>query len=300
MLPLDRNRSWGFQAKGRIYREGELGGAFVYIATPGYLRAMGMQLRKGRDFRWQDTSKSERVVIINQEAARYHWPGQDALGRIALVNGRDTRVIGIISDVRESSVETGSGVEMYLPATQADPEGAELVVRSSLPPEALASSVMRTLRAYNPQQPAAAFRPIQSLVDHAISPRRFFALLVTIFAALGLLLAALGIYGVISYSVSRQTQEIGIRMALGASAGQVQLRVIARTLRLALAGIVLGTAVSFGAARWIAALLFGTKPGDPATFAGMVVLLGAVALIAGYVPARRASRIDPVVALREN
>jgi predicted permease len=300
MLPLDRNRSWGLQAKGRIYRPGDEGAAFVYIVTPGYLSAIGMHIREGRDFSWQDTSTSEPSVIINQAAARYHWPGQDPVGRIALIDGRDARVVGVISDVRESSLEAGSGLEMYLPATQADPEGAELVVRSALPPEALASSLMRTLRAYNPEQPAAEFRPIQQLVDHAVSPRRFFALLVAIFAGLGLLLASLGIYGVISYSVTRQTQEIGIRMALGATTERVQLGVIARTMRLVLAGIALGTIISVVAARWIAALLFKTEPTDPAAFAGTVLLLSAVALIAGYIPARRASRIDPMIALRGN
>jgi len=301
MLPLDRNRSWGLQAKGRTYHwDKEVGAAFVYIVTPGYLGSMGMQLREGRDFNWQDTPTSQPVVIVNQAAARYHWPGQDPLGRIALVNGKDTRVIGIISDVRESSVEEGSGLEMYLPATQADPEGAELVVRSQVPPDALASSLLRTLRAYNPEQPAAEFRPIQSLVDHAVSPRRFFVMLVAIFAGLGLLLASLGIYGVISYSVTRQTQEIGIRMALGATTKRVQLGVIARTMRLVLAGVALGAVTSAVAARWIAALLFKTEPTDPAAFACTVLLLSAVALIAGYIPARRASRIDPMIALRAN
>jgi len=300
MLPLDRNRSWDFQAKGRVYRPGEIGAAFVYIATPGYLRAIGMQLLEGRDFTWQDTSTSERVVIINEAAARYHWPGQDPVGRIARTGGRDIKVIGVIRDVHESSVESGSGIEMYLPATQADPEGAELVVRTALPPDALASAVMHTLRKYNPLEPAAEFRTIQSIVDHATSPRRFFAMLVAIFAGLGLLLAALGIYGVISYSVSRQTQEIGVRMALGASAGRVQLAVISSTLRLALAGVAAGTLVSFAAARSIAALLFDTQPGDPLTFASIALVLSAVALLAGYLPARRASRVDPVVALRQN
>ncbi|MGC9945275.1 MAG: ABC transporter permease [Bryobacteraceae bacterium] len=300
MLPLDRNRSWGLGAKGRIYGKNETQAAFVYIATPGYLRAIGMQLRAGRDFNWQDQPRSERVVIVNQAAARYHWPGQNPVGRTALVNGVDTRVIGVIADVRECSVEDSSGIEMYLPETQADPEGAELVVRSQVPPEALASSLMRTLRVYNPEQPAAEFRPVQSVVDHAISPRRFFALLVAIFAGLGLLLASLGIYGVISYSVTRQTQEIGIRMALGATTERVQLGVIAGTMRLVLAGIALGTATSLLAAKWIAALLFNTEPTDPAAFAGMMLLLSAVALIAGYIPARRASRIDPMIALRGN
>ena len=187
MLPLDRNRSWGLQAKGRVYRKDEAGAAFVYIVTPGYLGAIGMQLRAGRDFSWRGMPTSERVVVINQAAAGYHWPGEDPLGRTALVNGRDTRVIGVISDVRESSVEEGSGLEMYMPETQADPEGAELVVRSRVSPAAQASGLMRTLRAYNPEQPAAEFRPIQSIVDHAVSPRRFFAMLVAIFAGLGLL-----------------------------------------------------------------------------------------------------------------
>jgi len=298
MLPLDRNRSWGLEAKGRIYPKDHIGAAFVYIVTPGYLGAIGMQLREGRDFSWQDTPASEPSVIVNQAAARYHWPGQDAVGRMALVNGKDFRVIGVISDVRESSLEDGSGIEMYLPATQADPEGAELVVRSALAPDALASSLMRTLRAYNPEQPAAEFRPIQHIVDHAVSPRRFFVLLVAIFAGLALLLASLGIYGVISYSVTRQTQEIGIRMALGASTERVQFSVIARTMRLVLAGIALGSITSVVAARWIAALLFKTEPTDPAAFAGTALLLGAVALFAGYIPARRASRIDPMIALR--
>jgi ABC-type antimicrobial peptide transport system permease subunit len=159
---------------------------------------------------------------------------------------------------------------------------------------------MAVLREINPQQPKNEFKPIQALVDHTTSPRRFFVMLVATFAGLGLLLAALGIYGVVSYSVTQRTQEIGVRMALGATLGQVQLDVIWKTLKLALVGIGLGTAVSLFATKAIAALLFGTSPSDPAAFAGMVVLLGAVALAAGWIPARRASRINPMVALRNN
>jgi ABC-type antimicrobial peptide transport system permease subunit len=149
---------------------------------------------------------------------------------------------------------------------------------------------MSTLRQMNPNQPATVFRPIQQFVDHAVSPRRFFVLLVGAFAGFGLVLASLGIYGVISYSVTRQTQEIGIRMALGASATRVQRDVIIKTLRLTF----------FGVALWIASLLYGTTATDPATFIGMVLLLGAVAFLAGYLPARRASRINPMIALRSN
>ncbi len=300
MLPLDRNRSWDLWAKG-TYDKTKNYDAFVYIVTPGYLKAMGLRLRSGRDFDWSDTSKSEHVIIINEAAARREWPGQDPLGRLAEgVGPGDTRVVGVISDVRESSVEESASPAVLVPVTQAGPEGAELVVRTKLPPDVLASSVMGTLRQMNPGQPATEFRPIQQLVDHATSPRRFFMLLVSIFAGLGLLLASLGIYGVISYSVTRQTQEIGIRMALGASRSRVQGAVIRRTLRLALIGIVAGVVASVGVAKLIVSLLYGTAPGDPVTFLGMVLLLVVVALLAGYIPARRASRIDPMIALRTN
>jgi ABC-type antimicrobial peptide transport system permease subunit len=171
-------------------------------------------------------------------------------------------------------------------------------VRTRLPISVVEPAVMGTLRSLNPGQPRTQFRAIQQIVDHAVSPRRFLVLLVSAFAAFGLALASLGIYGVISYSVTRQSQEIGIRMALGATAGRVQRRVLGQTLKLALIGIVIGSAASLAVAKGIASLLFGTQPSDPAVFAAMVGLLGAVALLAGHIPARRASRIDPMAALR--
>ena len=300
-LPMSRNRSWGIKAKGGDYDGGKFQGVFVYIVSPGYVRAMGIRLTEGRDISWADIFNNENVVIINETVARKLWPGQDPIGRLALTGGAEARVIGVIADVRETNAEENAGWQMYLPATkQFGPEGAELVVRSKLPPASLATAVMSTLRQISPGQPAAEFKPIQNLVDHATSPRRFFVLLVGIFAGLGLLLASLGIYGVISYSVTRQTQEIGICMALGATAARVQAGVIARTLRLALLGIAAGTVASFAVARGIASLLFGTEPTDPATLAGMILLLTAVAFFAGYIPARRASRINPMTALRSN
>lgn len=297
-LPLDMNRSWGLSAKGKQYKQGELPATFVYVVTPGYLNVMGMRTLAGRDISWDDETGKERVVVINQTAARYLWPGEDPVGHIALVNGMDTRVIGVVADVRESSAETAPGWQMYLPVMQNSPVGARLVVRTKLPPDVLASSVMATLRSINPAQPASEFRTIQSIVDHSVSPRRFFVSLVGIFAVLGLVLASLGIYGVISYSVTRQTQEIGIRMALGATVVNVQLRVIARTMRLALIGIALGAIASFAMARAITSLLFAVQPNDPPTFTSTILLLTAVAIVAGYVPARRASRINPIAALR--
>ncbi len=299
-LPLERNRGWGGpRVKGKDYKNGSVPGAFVYIVTPGYIPAMGMRLH-GRDFTWQDDMKGDSTVILNQKAANFLWPGEDILGRTVLIGKSEVRVIGVVDDVHETNVEGTIGEQMYLPAMRDEwgPDGAELVVRTKLPPAELSGSVLRTLRGLNPNQPTVEFRPIQGIVDHAVSPRRFFVILVGAFAALGLVLASLGIYGVISYSVTRRTQEIGIRMALGATPGRVQMGVLSNTLQMALIGIGVGVIVSMVVARLIASLLFGTNPTDPPTFGGMIVLLGGVALLAGYLPARRASRINPMVALR--
>jgi predicted permease len=301
MLPLGRNRSWDLSAKGRTYAKGTNHDAFVYIVTPGYFGAMGMHLLKGRDISWQDKADSEHVIVINEAAARRDWPGENPIDRLAQGIGYgDTHVIGVVADVHETSMEDAANPEVFVPITQGRPDGAELVVRTKLAPDSLASSVMGTLRAMNPGQPATEFQPVQQLVDHAVSPRRFFVLLVGIFAALGLVLASLGIYGVISYSVAQRTREIGIRMALGATRARVRFDVVARALQLVLFGIGVGTLASLLVARMIASLLFGTSPDDLTTYAGMALLLGAVALLAGYLPARRASRIDPIVALRGN
>ena len=299
-LPLGQNRAWGTPTpKGKTYPRGSLPGPLVYVATPGFVEAMGMRLH-GRDFAWSDTPKSEEVVLINSSAARFFWPDEDPLGQI-LVNGKsEMRVVGIVDDIHADSVEGQPGWQIYFPAMQESPEGAQLVIRTSLPPASLAGSVLHVLRELNPKQPAAEFRPIRAIVDRAVSPRRFFVLLVTVFAEFGLILATLGIYGVISYSVAQQTQEIGIRMALGATQGHVLRGVMQKTMILAITGIVLGTVASVVVAKWIASLLFGTTPTDPITFAGMILVMTVVALIAGYIPARRAARINPMVALRGN
>jgi len=297
-LPLGPNRNWDTPVPlGKTFVPGELPDPLVYVVTPGFVRAMGIRIR-GRDFSWSDGPKSERVVLINESAARVYWPDQDAVGRILLRGDERDRVIGVVDDVHEEHVEGGAGSQIYYPATQQDPNGAQLVIRTTLLPSALASSVLRTLRELNPKQPAAEFRPIRTIVDRAVSPRRFFMLLVAAFAALGLLLAALGIYGVISYAVARQTQEFGIRMALGATPARVRRNVLESTLKLAGIGIIVGVSASFACSQVITSLLFKTPPNDPATFGAVMLLLVAVAAIAGYVPALRATRIQPAVALR--
>lgn len=190
---------------------------------------------------------------------------------------------------------------MYLPIRQTyDYSSVDLVVRTTLPPRALASGVRMALKPIAPDLPANEFRTVQQLVDKAVSPRRFVVILLAAFSAFALILASLGIYAVISYAVNQRTQELGIRMALGASARDVQARILVRTLGLAGLGMFIGVTASSILSRLLSGLLFGVTPTDPVTFLGMFVILTTVAAIAGYLPARRASRIDPMVALRSN
>src|SRR5262249_12734142 len=235
----------------------------------------------------------------NETMARTLWPGQDAIGKYVLgACAKERRVVGIVGDVRHLALEQASGMEMYLPMRQCgDQPSADLVVRSSLPPSQLPPSLRATL-APIAHLPGNHFRTLQQIVDKSVSPRRFLVLLLGGFAAFALILASLGIYGLISYSVNQRTQEIGIRMALGASAGHVQARIVLQTLTLALGGIAVGGVASWLLARSLRGLLYGVTPGDPLTFAAMLVVLTLVAGLAGYLPARRASRIDPLVALR--
>jgi predicted permease len=299
-LPLGRNRSWGSPAKGQTYPKGTFPVAFVRIVSDGYIGAMGIPLRSGRDLSERDRKDTEQVILINETMARTLFPGQDPLGQVISL-GPDRRVVGVVGDVRHLALEEGSGMEMYIPIRQTgDYSSVDLVVRTTLAPEGLPSAVRAALEPVVPTIAGSEFRTVQQLVDKAVSPRRFVVLLLGGFALFALVLASLGIYGVISYSVGQRTQEIGIRMALGASAGGLQARIISQTLALASAGIALGAVASWILARSLSSLLYGVTATDPATFLGMLVVLVVVAVIAGYLPARRASHIDPSIALRAN
>jgi predicted permease len=298
-LPFGKNRSWGVRAYGVQYEQGQVPLAYPRMIDGGYIPAMKIPLRAGRIFTAHDTAESERSVILNQSLAKRLWPDRDAVGQQTLITDKTPwRVVGVVANVRHSSLEEEGGNEFYLPITQLGANSVDLVVRTRLAPEAIAADVRAAIRKVDPTLPTSEFRTLEGVVDRAVSPRRFVVLLLGGFAALALVLASLGIYGVVSYSVSQRTQEIGIRMALGASAANVQLSVLRQTLLLALTGSVIGLVASAGAARLMESLLYGVQPGDMVTFAGMLIVLTLVAAVAGYVPALRASRIDPMSALR--
>jgi predicted permease len=299
-LPLGRNRTWGAAAKGVVYTRDNYPGAFVHIASDGYLRAMGISLKDGRDFDERDTAKSDAVILINETLARNLWPGQNPIGRFMQAgDARDKRVVGVVRDVHHLGLEQASGAEMYLPMMQTNDYGSmHLVVRSRLSLPELNGSVRAALLQVDRGLPREEFQPLQDLVDHSVSPRRFIVFLLSGFACFALLLASLGIYAVISYSVGQRTQEIGVRMALGASPGLLQRGILLQTCFLAAIGLFIGTVVSALLTRGLQGLLFGVTATDPAAFIGMLVVLAGVAAVAGFLPARRAARISPTIALR--
>ena len=298
-LPLGRNRSWGVRAKGETYLEGQYPIAFPRIVDHGYAQTMKIPLRSGRYFTAADTAESERVLVINETMARRLWPGRDAVGQVALIGRQEWRVVGIVGNVRHGALEQEAGMEMYLPITQVrDAPAVELVVRARLPVETFVPSVRAALRMVDPNLPTGNFRTLEQLVDQAVSPRRFVMLLLGGFALLALVLASLGIYGVISYSVNQRTNELGIRMALGAQAADVLRLVTLQGMKPALAGTIIGLGAAFALTRVMSTLLFGVKATDPTTYAGIALLLIGVAWIACFIPARRAASVDPIVALR--
>jgi predicted permease len=298
VLPLDGDRGWQVSGKGQVWDKNDHPEAFIRVVTDGYFEALGIPLKSGREFTASDRASSEPVVMVNETLARTLWPGQNAVGQMMTQDG-GRRVVGVVADVRHGGPENLGGSEMYVPMRQTgDYAAMRLVVRTALPPASLAAGIRTALRPIDPNLPITEFQTLQGLVDKVVSPRRFLVMLLSGFAGFALLLASLGIYALISYSVNQRTKEIGIRMALGASASLVQRDVLAKTLRLALAGVALGTIGSFALSKWIGSLLFGTTPTDPATFSGVILLLCTVALVAAYIPARRASRIDPMRSLR--
>ena len=300
-LPLGRNRTWGGRVVGKQYEEGEGESYFPHVVDRRYLPTMGIPLLEGRHFTSDDVTDAPGVVIVNESAARTMFPGGEALGQFIENWSGDLEVVGVVADVKHQALELSADNEIYFPMSQmGDFNTLDLVVRSDLPMATIAGPVSDAIRAIDATLPVEDYRGLESLVETSVSPRRFTLQILVAFAASALLLAGLGIYGVLSYSVTERVPEIGIRMALGASAEEVRRSVVGQTVGLAGLGVAIGVIVSLVGARLIGSLLYGVAPTDPLTFVVMVGILLLVALISDFIPAVRASRTDSAGALRSS
>ena len=305
-LPLSgANAGRGFTIEGRAAPSATEGPSASYRLTcPGYFKTLGIPLVRGRDFTSADSVTAPEAVIVNETAASRYWPNQDPLGqRIKL--GPPTSenpwmtVVGVAKDVRHFGLDSDVRREMFRPYSQAVWPTMTVVVRTATEPLATAASVRSALSRIDPDQPVSRISTMDQVIEESIGSRRFPMLLLTLFSAVALALSAIGVYGVVSYIVSQRTREIGIRMALGARAAQVIRLVLGRSVVPIGAGLVVGMAGSLAASRLLATLLYRVEPGDPVVLGAIVTLLGASAIAACLVPARRAASVDPLVVLRD-
>lgn len=282
-------------------------GMQVRVATPEYFQTLGIPLERGRLFTAQDRPGSPRVVLITESAVRQYFPNEDPLGKqITLDWERDKdppraggEVVGIVGDVKDAGLDEADPPQVYLAYRQWPVQGISLVLKTTVPPASLGEATRRAVYSVDPNMPVANVRTMDQIVARSISQPRFYTTLLAVFAAVALVLAAIGIFGVLSYAVAQRTREIGIRMALGAQERAVLALVVRQAMLLAGAGVAIGIACALLLSRsLVATLLFSTSPHDAGTFAGVAALLSFVALLASYVPARRAARVDPIVALR--
>jgi predicted permease len=279
--------------------------ATISVVTPGYFRTLEIPLRRGRDFTERDKTDAQRVAIIDEALARRFWPayprGLDPIGQhiwVGGINPNPAEIVGIAADVHQNLENTGWPETVYVSFAQNPQAFAMLAVRTEANPLGFTGAVREQVRALDKDQSISAVRTMDDLVDQQVGQRRLLAILLGSFAAMALLLVLMGIYGIIAYSVAQRTQEMGIRRALGAQQADILRLVVGQSLRLAVAGIGLGIAGAFGLTRIMQSLLFHVSPTDPVTFASVSLLFLLVALAASYIPARRATRIDPIAALR--
>jgi putative ABC transport system permease protein len=301
---LDTAFSYEIEGRPLSSEQGVTHWAEIRAASPDYFRALGIPLLEGRAFGAGDSEQSPKVMIINREMARYCWPGEDAIGKhITFTNDDQGRpvwieVVGVVGGVRHDGMDREPSPQMYVSYRQNLPPFMTLVARTNASTDSLGAAVRGAVLAIDPDQPVYNVRPMGELVSKSLSKPRFTMLLLAIFAGVALLLASVGLYGVISYSVAERTREIGIRIALGADPRDVLRMVLGQGMKLTLAGIGIGLAAAFGLTRVMESILYGVTATDPLTFAGIPLLLAGVALAACAVPARRATRVDPMEALR--
>jgi len=281
--------------------ERHAGARYVY---PSYFQILGIPLVRGREFSDRDAQGTQPVVLVNEAMAREYWGTIDVLGKRISISTDDKRklvwneVVGVVADAREVDLRDTASPTYFLSLLQGGNGSIHLLVRTLTDPEALQATISRQIWSAYPDQPITHVTTMTSTISKSVADERLRSILLVVFAGIGFALALVGLYGVISYSVARRVQEIGIRMALGASPPEVLFMVLRQGLMPVVLGIVLGAAAAFGLGRVIASQLYGVKPSDPATFLGATALVLIVACVACCIPARRAMRVDPMVALR--
>jgi putative ABC transport system permease protein len=303
--PLDDSGHWlrSFSVEGRQTKEREAPPvATMRTATPDYFKTLGIPIVQGRAFTKDEDRDDAPVVVINQALARHYWPGQDAIGkRIAFDDGKTwMTVAGVAGDVREFGLHQEPSDEVYLPAALVPAAAGSILLRTSQDTLGIAEKVRRAVLEVDPQTAIPNVQTLEQARSETLAPRLVMTRLLTIFGALALLVAGTGIGGILALTVSQRMHEIGIRVALGAKPGDVFRNVVRQGMVLVGIGLVLGLAAALAFTRLLEALLFHVTPTDPLTFAGVTLLFAVTALIACYAPARRATKIDPLIALRQD
>jgi putative ABC transport system permease protein len=270
--------------------------------SPHYFQTMGIPLLRGRFFSAQDREKSPLVAIVDQAFVDRHFPTENPIGqRIDIGNGSDgfCEIVGVVGSVRQNTLEATPTPTMYAPSSQDVFGGVWVVVRTKGDPTSLSAAVRQTVRDIDNDLPAFAMTPLTTVVEESVAQRRFSMLLLSAFAGIALFLAAVGLYGVVAYTVSQRTQEIGLRVAIGAQPRDVLRMVVGGGMKLALAGVAIGIVCALALANVVATMLFQVTPFDPVSYSATSIVLLIVAALACYFPARRATRVDPIVALRQ-
>jgi putative ABC transport system permease protein len=301
-LPLEGDAGRGFQIEGQPPADpGHMPGASYSVVCPNYFRTMGIPVLKGREFTHRDTLTSPGVIVINETMAKKFWPKQDPIGRAIRLGGSDgprLTVVGVAGDVHFHGLDEPVYRQFFRPYTQAGWPVMSVVVRTTSAPASYTPLVKRAIAEFLPDRPVSGVQTMEEVVHDSTGSRRFPMLLLSTFSLLALVLAAVGIVGVVSYSVAQRTHEIGIRMAMGARASDVLRLIVNGSMMWVLIGIALGIAGSIGLGRLLQTLLYGVRPADPLVLGAVSALLVFVALVASYIPARRAAKVDPLVALR--
>jgi putative ABC transport system permease protein len=272
--------------------------AWFMPATPRFIEALGLPVLSGRTFNETDGPSQTPVAVINRSLSEAFFGGTDPLGHRINISGRPRMIVGVVGDTKFEGLASPAGFQVYVPFAQNPFPGMRLVVRSNVEPSSLIGSVREAMGSVDADESGSGYMPMSQILSASINEPRFYTTLVGAFGVVALALASVGIFGVISYSVSRRTKEIGVRVALGASKSSVVGMVLQESLRVIVTGLVLGVAAAVGLTRLLAGLLYEVRPADPATIIGVVLLLLGVGVIAALIPARRAAKVDPMVALR--